>query len=148
MENEKFADLSPFVLVPFSDVVAFAEAIQKVIPDGLLPVNVRVIELEVQIIIEPGMRRTPYVVAMVRDKDEFLMLKLLGQTYDYWGRNFPDHEDAHAEALEWARKVKLAVFDLIEKLELNYTTNSYYFHPGIRKAVGIRFDPDEGLISD
>ncbi len=148
MENEKFADLSPFVLVPFSDAVAFAEAIQKVQPEGLLALTVRVIDLEIQDHIGPGMRRTPFVVVMARDKDEFLMLKLLGQTYDYWGKEFADHVEAHEQALEWVRKVKVAVFDLIEKLELNYNTNSYYYHPHIRKAVGIHFDPDMGLISD
>lgn len=150
MEDEKFAgfqpptDTSPFVLIPFSDPVAFAEAIQKVILDGPLSVNVRVADLEDQTSIGPGICRTPFVVVMVRDKDEFLMLKLLGQTYNYWGKDFADL----ALALEWVRRVKVHVFDLIGKLELNYTTNSYYYHPHIRNAVGIRYDPDEGLISD
>ncbi len=150
MENEKFAfaDTSPLVLVPFSDPLAFAEAILKVQPEGLLAANVRVIDLEIKDRIDPGYRRTPFVLVMVRDKDEFLMLKLIGQTYDYWGEGFSDHAEAHEKALEWMRKVKIAVFELIEKLELNHTTNSYYYHPHIRNAVGIHFSPDEKLIDD
>lgn len=38
-----------------------------------------------------GCHITPYVIVQLRIGDELHLLKLIGETYDYWGDQFEDH---------------------------------------------------------
>lgn len=53
-----------------------------------------------------GVRRTPYVMIQARCGDELHVLKLLGSAFDYWGKDFPDHEQAREDACDWQQALK------------------------------------------
>jgi len=134
------------VLIPYTHIGAFADAVTAIIPDGMLSVEIRIADFEHRIQAGGGVNRTPYVIAQARQGDEIHILRLIGETYEDWGDNFPEHVKAFHKALQWIADTTEFLKMFVDELKLRAAPSSYYYHPHIGKAAGIYYGAEAPLL--
>lgn len=138
--------MSDLVLIPYTDIEAFADAATTIVPDGMLPIEIRIADFEHKVQAGGGFRRTPYVIAQARQGDEIHILRLVGETYEYWGDSFPEHVQAYRKALQWIADITNYLKAYVENLKLRAAPSSYYYHPHIGKVAGIYYGAETPIL--
>lgn len=121
------------VLVTYTSVESFLK---------LLETNVPLVRLDRSLSgrqpLPAGFHITPYVMIQLRIDDELHLLKLIGETYNYWG----DQCLRNQQAVEWSKDLAAACLETFMSQGVTVITNSHYPHPDLYRAAGIQTDQD------
>lgn len=124
------------VLVTYTNVESFLKLL------GTSGTLVRLDRLEFNRRHSAGCYLTPYVVIQLRIDDELHLLKLIGETYDYWGDQFGDHRLRHQQAVEWSKDLTAVCLQTFINQGVTVIANSHYPHPDLYRASGIQIGQD------
>jgi len=89
-----------------------------------------------------GAHITPYVIIQLRIDDELNLLKLIGETYDYWGDQFDEHRLQREQAVEWLKNLAAACLRTFMRQGVTVIANSHYPHPDLYRAAGFHSGRD------
>lgn len=118
-------------VVSYQSLEEFKQAIDAVDDELIMRIGHR----EFRIPQGAGMLIRHFVIFQTRIGDEIHLIKVIGELYQYWGKEFEDHQKAREAALAWSGKIEALIASFCNQAGL-ILRPGYWQVPDIDKIPG------------